>query len=252
VLEVEETRDPSVSHECVAEREVAVRDLLRERRVDQRRELGAPLETAAKGVPAVPLEPGLRDRLVEIVGERMNAGEVALEDRRAMRELAQRGERDVELRERGGGPGQVRPAVLRERLAGYAREEHREAPVDDPQGVAVVAWQGARHGEGELGGGELLQELVLEALACRIDDVGVHAENELPAGARYEERRVLVAALGLRRDPWPREAPGVEDRFDSGGRIHGCEPRSRRLRSSVSSWKVECSMSKLEERHRQR
>ena len=222
-----------------------MRDLLRKRRVERHGQLRRPLETGAERIRSVWRECRLPHRLLQVVDERMNAGDIPVEDRRPMIESVERRKRHIELRESGGCAAKVRSAVFPERFARYPCEQGSEATVDNAERVAVVAGHRPRDGEAEFGRRELLQELVFEALLRRLDDVRVDPQNKVSGVARHEVRRVLVPTLGLHHEARPWKSPGIEDRVDVAGRLlHGCVPLSRRFRSSVSSWKVECSMSK--------
>src|SRR2546423_676915 len=90
-FEVEEARDSPAAHERVAERKVSMYDLLWKRRVERCRERGGPLEAGAQRASRVGRESRLPHRLVPDVEKRVNARQVALQDRRAVDELVEPG-----------------------------------------------------------------------------------------------------------------------------------------------------------------
>src|SRR5439155_4619425 len=249
VLKVHEPGDDTVLHERVAEREVPVRDLPRQRGVDGSRELARAVHCAVKKPRLRDVEARVFDRLPDVVDERMDAFEVALEPRRPVVEVAELSQNGVKPCERGGSRLEVRAAVLWQRLALDAREEDRRSAIHETERVCIRARDRSRHPEGQLGESEPCEQLMLETPMGEVGDVRIDLEDVFPGGAADEEGRVLVALARRCDSARTRKAPSVEDRVEVAGRIHGCVPLSMRLRSSVSSWNVECSMSKSPRRH---
>ena len=160
-----------------------MRHLLGERRVERIGELGDLVEGDRESARLVGVEPALGHCRVEIVDERVHRRERAGERRDRHLEVIERPERGVDVGECGGAPAARDRIVLACGLAGNTHEERREPAVDDAERVAARARHRMRDREGQAGGAEPPQELVLEALPRRLRDVRVHAEDEVAGRA---------------------------------------------------------------------
>lgn len=222
---------PAVSREDVAEREVAVDQLARQRRVCGLR-LGRACQQATRRRSQHRLE------LPEMGDRRMHGLEVAGERRRGAIRAVDRAERHVQRRERRSCTRHTLDLVVAEMDTGDAREESGMARRVHVQrhGVGARGRQRQWDPERQIGVDEAAQDLVLETDA-RDAQVRVQPQHVLAGFAAHEEGVVADTGCGANDRSRSWQVPLIQD-----GVVH--KRRMEEKENDLARFRVEVVLSR--------